>query len=142
MMKRRFRDTAFVTPLHDGAGMRIVITEDGTSFLINNGGISWLLMVTKLFFIAAMLVVVVWRGRLVICIVSNCVLFLPLLLIIVLLVEVMGFRIVWVWPWLCSSSCLPHCFENFSLVCPSHNCYFLHIYVYIDIIHSCEKKRK
>lgn len=96
-MTRKFKDIVQVMPLHDGASMRIFITEHGTSLFIKNGGIRWLLIATKLLVIVAMLVVVVRRGRH-FCIVINYFCFMMLLLIIVLLVEVVGFWIVRVWP--------------------------------------------
>ncbi|KAJ6416703.1 hypothetical protein OIU84_002553 [Salix udensis] len=118
-------------PSHDGASMGVFITEHGASFFVNNGGISWLLIVTKLCFIVAMLVVVVGGGNWHSCIVMSK----------YLLVEVVGFWIVRVRPQLGSSSCLPHCSQNLSLVWQSRHCYFLHGYVYIDSIHSCEANK-
>lgn len=34
-------------------------------------------------------------------------------------------------------SCLPHCFENLLLVCPSHYSHLLHAHVHVYIIYPC-----
>ena len=103
--------------LHYWTSVRVVITEHRNELLINH----WLMVIAKVFTIAiSMLVITVRRSE--VRVVSTMI--------------VMIFWVVWIWPQLCSSTCLPHCFQYLLFLCPTHHSYLLQPHIYVHIINS------